>query len=320
MSRKLIVTIHELNEAQRAAIRDAAGRNGLEAEFYESNTEAKSAAAEAEVIFGNAPMLAKVAPKLRWLCTPSAGVNQYAAPGTFIAPDVMLTNSSGAYGVTIAEHILMVTLELMRRQPVYNGIVARREWYNDVPVRSIHGCRAALLGTGDIGREAAQRLRAFRPAKLTGVNLSGRNPEGIFDEVLTIDRLDEVLPETDLVILSLPGTPQTRNVLDARRLALLPDGAIIVNVGRGNSIDEAAIEAELRAGRLMAALDVFETEPLPRDSTLWDCPNLLLTPHSAGKMTLPHTVERIVGQFLEDLDRYGAGEPLRKRVDIARGY
>ena len=320
MSRKLIVTIHELNDAHRAAIRAAAEECGLEVEFYENNADALPAAAEAEIIFGNAPALAKAAPKLRWLCTPSAGVNQFAGPGAFLSPDAMLTNSSGAYGVTIAEHILMVTLELMRRQLVYNGVVARREWYNDEPEQSILGSRVALLGTGDIGQEAARRLRGFRPAKLIGVNTSGRNPDGLFDAVVTIDRLEEILPEVDLLILSLPGTPRTRNVLSGERLAMLRDGAIIVNVGRGNSIDEAALERELRAGRLLAGLDVFETEPLPADSTLWDCPNLLITPHSAGKMTLPHTVERIVGQFLEDLDRYCAGQPLKKRVDIGRGY
>ena len=320
MRRKLIATIHELTPAQRAAIDAAAKAHGFEAEFYENNDDARAAAAEAEIIFGNAPKLAKIAPRLRWLCTPSAGVNQFTAPGIFAAPDVQVTNSSGAYGVTIAEHIVMVTLELMRAQLTYRDIVAQRIWENDVPVRSIHGSRVALLGTGDIGQEAARRLRAFSPARLIGVNLRGRNPDGLFDEAQTIDQLDALLPGIDLVILSLPGTPQTKGLLSAERLALLPDGAIIVNVGRGNSIDEAALERELRAGRLQAALDVFETEPLPADSSLWDCPNLLITPHSAGKTTLPHTVERIASLFLADFERYCAGQPLAKRVDLSRGY
>lgn len=320
MARKLIVTINELTPEQVAAIRAAAERRGFQAEFFDTAAEAKAEAADAEIIFGNAPGLAKRAAKLRWLCTPSAGVNQFAGPDAFAAPDVLLTNSSGAYGVTISEHIVMVTLEVMRRQGEYSAIVARREWYNDLPVRSIYGCRAALLGTGDIGQETARRLRGFCPARIVGVNRSGGNPDGLFDEVFTIDRLDEVLPETDLIILSLPGTPQTRNLLDAARLGELPDGAIIVNVGRGNSIDEAALERELRAGRLSAALDVFGTEPLPPDATLWDCPNLLITPHSAGKMTLAHTAGRIVEMFLADFERYCDGLPLLQRVDMTRGY
>lgn len=264
--------------------------------------------------------LTAVAEKLRWVCTPSAGVNQFGVSGAFANPDAMLTNSSGAYGVTIAEHIVMVTLEIMRRQQEYNGIVARHEWVHDLPLRSIRDSRIALLGTGDIGREAAIRLRAFGPASMIGVNRSGKDDSGLFDSIVPQEKLDEVLPETDLLIISLPGTPQTEGMLNAERLAMMPDGAIIVNVGRGTVIDQAAIEKELRVGRLFAALDVFEKEPLKKDDPIWECPNLLLTPHVAGNMTLPHTVERIVELFLEDFVRYCKGEKLKQLVDIKQGY
>ena len=316
----MIVAIRELTPSQREAIRAAAESRGFEARFFETEDAALDAVAGAEVIFANAPQLARRAPKARWLCTPSAGVNQFAAPGTFASPDCVLSNSSGAYGVTISEHIVMVTLELMRRQQDYDAVVARRGWERGLPVRSIRGSRIMLLGTGDIGREAARRLRAFGPERIVGVNRSGRNPEGLFDAVVPVDRLDEALPEADLVVMSLPGTEEARNTLDARRLALLPEGAILVNVGRGNSIDEAALIERLREGRLMAALDVFNREPLPADSPLWDCSNLLITPHVAGNMTLPYTVERIAAMFLEDFERYCAGEPLKRAVDMKRGY
>ena len=119
--------------------------------------------------------------------------------------------------------------------------------------------------------------------------------------MLPREALEEVLPETDILILSLPGTKETRGLLDKAKLALLPDGALLINVGRGSALNEAALERELRAGRLRAALDVFEHEPLPEDSPLWGCPNLLITPHVAGNMTLPHTVERIVALFWRTL-------------------
>lgn len=320
MERMLIAAIHELTQAQREAIRAAAEPRGFEVRFYESNGAALQAAREAEVIFANAPELAQVAPKARWLCTPSAGVNQFTAPGTFASPDCVLSNSSGAYGVTIAEHVVMVCLELMRRQMDYNAVVARRDWLRTLPVRSIRGSRALLLGTGDIGQEVAKRLRAFGTERIVGVNRSGRDPGGLFDAVLPIGRLDEVLPTSDLVVLSLPGTREARHTLDAWRLSMLPEGTILVNVGRGNSIDEAALIGQLRAGRMKAALDVFDHEPLPADSPLWDCPNLLITPHVAGNMTLPYTVERIVAMFLEDFERYCAGEPLKRAVDLEKGY
>ena len=320
MSRKLIVSIAQLTEQHRADIRSAAAAHGFEVIFFENDAEALPALADTEIIFGQSAELAKNAPRLRWLCTPSAGVNQFTAPGTFTSADAVLTNSSGAYGVTIAEHIIMVTLELMRRQPEYEQIVSNREWTRNLAVRSIRDSRVTLLGTGDIGQEAAIRLRAFMPACIAGVNRGGKNPRGLFDRVLTQDQLNTVLPETDLLILSLPGTSETNQMIDEKRLSLLPDSSFLVNVGRGTAIDQQALERELRAGRLHAALDVFEQEPLPREDPLWDCPNLLITPHTAGNMTLAYTKNRIVSLFLEDFENYCAGRPLARQVSLKQGY
>ena len=320
IKRKMLVAIAALSEQHRSSIRQAAQERGFEAVFCDDDAQALLHAQEAEVIFSSSAALAPNAPHLRWQCTPSAGVNQFFAVDAFVSRAAALSNSSGAYGVTIAEHIVMLALEMLRCQPEYNAIVARREWRRNLPVRSIKNSRVTLLGTGDIGQEAAVRLRAFGPSCLTGVNRSGKNPNGLFDSVRQQEELDDVLPQTDLLIISLPGTAETQHMLHAARLALLPDGALIVNVGRGTVIDQAALEKELRAGRLRAALDVFESEPLPAKSTLWACPNLLITPHTAGNMTLPYTVERIVALFLEDFDRYCAGQPLQRQVDLKKGY
>ena len=320
MARKLVVAISELTDAQRQAIaRDAAAR-GFAALFFDDVEAALPALADAEVVFGQDARLAQNAPKLRWLCSPFAGVDNLLAPGVFASPDALLSNSSGAYGVTIAEHIIMVALIMLRRQLDYAAIAARRGWQRGLAVRSIYASRVTLLGTGDIGRETALRLRAFSPSRLTGVNRGGRDESGLFDRVLPREALEEVLPETDILILSLPGTKETRGLLDKAKLALLPDGALLINVGRGSALNEAALERELRAGRLRAALDVFEHEPLPEDSPLWGCPNLLITPHVAGNMTLPQTVERIVALFLEDFANYCEGRPLKRLVEREKGY
>ena len=302
-----MVAISELTDAQRQAIaRDAAAR-GFAALFFDDVEAALPALADAEVVFGQDARLAQNAPKLRWLCSPFAGVDNLLAPGVFASPDALLSNSSGAYGVTIAEHIIMVALIMLRRQLDYAAIAARRGWQRGLAVRSIYASRVTLLGTGDIGRETALRLRAFSPSRLTGVNRSGRDESGLFDRVLPREALEEVLPETDILILSLPGTKETRGLLDKAKLALLPDGALLINVGRGSALNEAA-------------LDVFEHEPLPEDSPLWGCPNLLITPHVAGNMTLPHTVERIVALFLEDFANYCEGRPLKRLVEREKGY
>lgn len=320
MERRLLVHIPKLTDAQRADIRAAAAARGFEALFCDDPGAALAAAADAEIIFSGNTSLLEAAHALRWMCLPSAGADQALAPMK-AHPEALLSNSSGAYGVTIAEHIVMVTLEMMRRQPEYQRLVAQRGWRRDLPVRSIRDSRIVLLGTGDIGREAALRLRAFGPKSITGINRRGRSPGDMFDAVMPLAALDQALPETDLLILSLPGTRETFHLLDERRLALLPDDAFIVNVGRGTVIDEVALERALRAGRFRgAALDVFEQEPLTANNALWDCPRLLITPHVAGNMTLPYTVSRIVALFLEDLENYCEGRPLARRVALDQGY
>ena len=321
MRRKMVVVLPVLGSEHCEQISLSAAAHGFDVSFFTEAQEALPALADAEVILGQSELLSRNAPKLRWLCTPSAGVNQFLSSDAFAEPNAMLSNSSGAYGVTIAEHIVMVTLELMRRQTEYNEIVSQRAWRRDLPIRSIHGSRITLLGTGDIGREAAVRLRAFSPHSLIGMNRSGRNPRNLFDRVITENELDSVLPDTDLLILSLPDTKDTRGILNAHRLALLPRDAFLVNVGRGSAIDQQALEALLRDGHLSgAALDVFEQEPVPVDSTLWTCPRLLITPHVAGNMTLDYTVEKIIAQFLEDFERYCSGLPPIHLVDRSIGY
>ena len=320
MSRRLVVVAPMLEKHHRAQIRSAAEKNGFEALFFEDKAQALPHLADAEILLSPSAALARHAPRLRWQCTPFAGVDPFIGGNVFVSPDAVLTNSSGAYGVTISEHVVMMILEILRRQAEYGEIVRRREWKRDLPVRSIKNSRITLLGTGDIGRETARRLRAFEPEWLLGVNRGGKNPQSMFDRVIPREEMDTVLPESDILIISLPGTPETHHMLDARRLALLPDQALIVNVGRGSVIDQAALEKELRSKRLHAALDVFEREPLPPDDPLCDCPNLLMSPHVAGNTTLPYTRDRIVSLFLEDFARYCAGQPLMRQVDLQRGY
>ena len=319
--RTIVTDIAQLTDAHRAAIEAAARAHGFEARFFDSEADALADAAGAELLFTGSLALVGAAKALKWLCVPSAGAEPYLPREVYGSPDAMLTNSSGAYGVTIAEHIVMVTLELMRHRQEYAGIVSQRRWERQLPIRSIRGSRVTLLGTGNIGAEAAHRLRAFGPASIVGLNRSGRHPGGDFDRVLPISALDDALPETDLLVMALPGTRETAGLMDRRRLMLLPGDAYIVNVGRGSAIDQAALLELMQGGHLAgAALDVFEREPIPADDPIWDCPRLLITPHCSGNMTLGYTVGRIVEQFLEDFGNYCAGRPMERLVDRERGY
>ena len=320
MNRKLAAAVAELTEEQRERIRLAAEKNGFEIRFISDPDREKEFLLEAEIVFGHLPQIARESTKLKWICTPYAGVDQFLTPDVFANPDALLTNSSGAYGVTIAEHTVMMLLYILRRQSEYREIVAERRWIRNLKIRSIKDSRITLLGTGDIGQETAKRLRAFLPACITGVNRSGNNPEGCFDRILTDRDWESALPETDILIISLPGTKDTFHMAGEKQLSLLPDGAVVINVGRGSVVDQKALIRELESGRLYAGLDVFEQEPLQPDDPVWNTRNLLITPHTAGNMTLDHTVRRIVEQFLEDLENYSKGKPLLHPVDRNRGY
>ena len=148
---------------------------------------------------------------------------------------------------------------------------------------------------------------AFAPASLLGVNRSGRAPGGLFDRVVPLQELDSLLPETDVLLVTLPLTDETRGMMDARRFALLKPGAVLVNIGRGPIVDEGALLAALRSGHLSgAAVDVFDVEPLPADSPLWDAPNLIITPHSSfigerDPQRLFEIVYRDTADWLNDL-------------------
>lgn len=327
MERKLVLAVKELTQQQKEEISKEAKKCGFQAEIYSiadaeprAGKEVLDAAKDAEVIFSSFPGLAAVAEKLKWYCTPYAGVEEFTRPGAFLSPDAILTNSSGAYGVTIAEHVVMVTLEILRREPEYRTFMSQKKWVRKLAIRSVCASRILLIGTGDIGREIAKRFRSFEPERIVGINRSGKKPAEYFDEVLSIDHLDEVLCEADLVVMAIPGIDANRHFMDAKRIARLKDGAVLVNVGRGSCIDQKALEAELRAGRISAALDVFEQEPIPEDASLWDCPNLRITPHISGDMTLPYTKERVVEMFLDNFRRYAKGEPLLRQIDLKKGY
>lgn len=320
MERRIVAVMPSLEPELRKQMRETAAALGFSVEFYETSADALVAMETAEILFGNVPELCAKAPRLKWASTSFAGVEPFLKPGTFAAEGAILTNASGAYGVTIAEHIVMVALEMMRREAEYREIVRAHDWKRDLGIRSLYGSRITMLGTGDIGRKTAVRLRGFMPACITGISRSGR-PVPEMDRTYRVDELERILPETDLLVMSLPGTPETTGIMNEARLRKLPADAYLINVGRGSAIDQKALEAILREGRLAgAALDVFETEPLPPEDSLWTCPRVHITTHTAGNSTLSHTRRFIVEMFLENLRRYAAHEPLNEVVNRELGY
>ena len=318
---KIIVISSALKKEHVDMIRQTAGKVNAETCFVTNEDEIPESFSDAEIVYGFGMKTAAKNKNLKWLCVPSAGVDFLLKPGMFANEDCIITNSAGAYGVTIAEHMIMVSLMMMRRMDVYYKSSLECEWAQKLPQRSLKDCFITVLGTGDIGSNFAKRAKAFEPECIVGVCRSGQCGEKAFDRIIKTDELDAILPKTELLVMCMPDTSETKNILSKERIGLLPDRAYVVNVGRGSAIDEDALADSLDAGKLAgAALDVFQTEPLPKESRLWNTKNLMITPHAAGNLTLTHTLDRNVEMFCEDLIAYAAGRPMKHLIDKKLGY
>lgn len=247
-----------------------------------------------------APELERM-PCLRVIQTMSAGVDWLRDR----VPDgVIVSNAEGAFDGPLAEWVVAAILASLRGLLTARDAQARGEWTSLVP-KELAGRTVVILGYGAIGSAVAERLRPFG-VEIVGIARTAR------DGVAGMDDIDRLLTSADILVDLLPHTAETDRMLDARRLALLPDGALIVNAGRGRTVDTAALVVEAGSGRISAALDVTDPEPLPSDHPLWAMPNVLITPHVAGDSAESDSrVWAIVGAQVR---RYLAGEPLANRV------
>lgn len=239
--------------------------------------------------------------RLRVIQTLSAGVDWLAGR---VPEHVMVCNARGVYDAPLAEWVVGAILAMQRGLVHARDAQARHAW-NEIEPPELSGRRVVVLGLGSIGTAIADRLRPFG-VEVIGV---GRMARG---DVRGLADLDELLPSAEILVNILPLTTESAGLLDARRLALLPDGALLVNAGRGRTIVTTALVEELRAGRLRAALDVHEMEPLPAAHPLWDLPNVLVSPHMAGES--PATTIRAFELAGDQVRRFAQGEPLINEV------
>ena len=260
--------------------------------------------------------LADRAPNLRWIHVIGAGV-EHLQPLDWLPREVTLTNNRGVHATKAGEYGLMALLMLNNRIPELVGDQLRhrfRERFSD----SIAGKTLLVVGAGHMGRAVA------RQAQRVGMRTIGvrrhPQPNPAFDVVHGPADLDELLPDCDFLLLTVPATPETQRLIDSRRLALLRPGAGVINMGRGSTLDPTALADALSEGRLAGAvIDVFETEPLPPSSPLWDVPNLIITPHVSSddrRAYVPLTLDLV----FENLGRLLADRPLLNQVDPVRGY
>lgn len=254
--------------------------------------------------------------RLRWLHVAAAGVDPVLCP-ELAASDAVLTNSRGIFEEPIAEYVLGLILAFVKDLPGTLAAQADRRWQHRETER-LAGRTVLVVGTGPIGRATGRLLRAAG-LRVAGVGRRGRRDDPDLGTVYPFEELAERLPAADFVVTVAPLTGQTAGMIDARALAAMRPTARLINVGRGGLVVTDDLIAALRAGTVAgAALDVFETEPLPADSPLWTMPNVLVSPHMSGDTIgwLPALAELFVANFL----RWQADMPLRNVVDKRLGY
>jgi len=265
----------------------------------------------------------RIAKKLKWIHSTSAGVGQLAYP-ELMASGIIVTNASGVFSVPMAEHTIGLILALARNFPDTVRQQDQKIWSQqalwDKPqhLTELNGTTLLIVGFGSIGREIAKRASALE-MQVIGVTRSGKGVLTHAQQIVAIEKLDEVLPQADFVVLATPETQQTKHLFNAQRLARMKPGARLINLGRGSAIEETALVHALETGHLGgAALDVTENEPLPVESPLWTARNLLITPHTSAISS--RLWQRETDLLVQLSERWFDGRELFNKVDLRKGY
>ena len=253
---------------------------------------------------------------LKWIQVSSIGVDQVPTKEV-LKRDIVVTNNRGGYSIPIGEFVVMRILEIMKNTKYFNSIQTNKRWRLTTDVLELYNKRVLILGTGTIGIEVAKRLKGFG-VEIIGVNTNGK-PVEFFDQTVSIRKLNDEVEKADILVLALPHTKDTDNILDEKMLRSMKKDSSIINVSRGNLIDEVALVELLEEGYFRGvALDVFKEEPLSEESLLWELDRVYITPHNSWVSEKRN--ERRLELILQNLKRYVEKEELLNMVNIERGY
>ena len=279
--------------------------------------------AEIVVAWSIRPEQIVAAKKLRWIHSPAAAVHLLIFP-ELVNSDIILTNAREVHGPVVAEHVIALIFALAKKIPASALLQAKHIWgqqilWDELPrVREVAGATLGIIGLGSIGRPVVKSAKALGMRVIAVREHPEKGSEGA-DAVFGPAQIDEVFRQADYIVLAAPVTASTKAIANAERLALMKPDACLINVGRGQLVNEPALATALRQKKIGgAALDVFPKEPLAADSPLWDVPNLLITPHTAA--LTDKLWERHYALFSENLRRYLSGQPLLAVVDKRKGY
>lgn len=326
----LLVTDYPFQKTDLERLRAALGHSGelLTARGEHGLADALAAHPEADVVCTFMPpeRLLDLAPHLRWLALASAGADRALRQAWSRGPNApLITTANGVHATNISEHVVSAMLLWARHWPELLKLQQERRWPDDAekpPLvgRELAGATLLIVGLGAIGRRLAHLGRAFGMRTLaTRRTLTAGESDPDVDALIAIERLDDALAEADYIALAVPSTPETHHLIGAEQLRRMKPGALLINIARGDVVDEQALIVALGAGRIGgAALDVFEREPLPPESPLWTAKNVMISPHISG--WTPRYSERLADLLIDNIARYRDGRPLRNLVDVTRGY
>ena len=301
--------------AKYVALIEAAGLQQLKIKATADVRSAEVLVARCNIILGDPLLVSELlasAEQLQWVQSSWAGVDDLCRPG--LRRNYILTGVKGIFGSLISEYVMTYLFVLERRIFTMRSNQLEKRW---LPLfyRPSQEITVGIIGLGSIGRHLARTARYFG-LRVIGLNRSGRACEDV-EKVFTADDLAGFLKQPDYIVLTLPDTPQTKNFINADVLKMMKSSVVLMNVGRGSTINEADLVYALREGVIGAAvLDVFASEPLAQDSPLWQLPNVYVTPHHAAT-SFP---DDIVGIFVDNYQRFIEKKPLRHVIDFDLGY
>lgn len=299
---KKVLVLTRLSDSQKERLEQSIP--GTAITYATFKTVSEEQLYEAEIIFGNPPpeKLAKL-PNLRLLQLRTAGSDKYDADG-ILPPNCNMISASGAYGVAVSEHMLALTLAFCKKLHLYRDNQQQSLWKDEGEVRSLSSMKVLVIGAGDIGTHYARLCKALGSYTI-GVKRSGGSPDEAFDEMHTLDELEQLLPKADAVAMALPYTKETNHFMDKHRLGLMKPGALLINGGRGKSVNQEDVLAALHSGHLGGFVtDVCDPEPLPASDPLWQEKNVILTPHIAGLFHLPKTLDLVLELGARNIKRF----------------
>lgn len=272
---------------------------------------------EAQIILGNPSSDLDIKKEhIKMIQLRSAGSDTFV---NRIHPNTLLCNASGCYGVPLSEHVLALLLALSKNIPVYIHHMDQHLWKNLHQGKEVFQSRVCIVGCGDLGSQTAKRLCSF-DCHITGIKRRNTKQLKYFDEIKTIDELDDIIGDMDTVILCLPHTKETNGLFNKERLLKMKKDAILINVGRGSAIIHDDLIEVLPYHLGGVGLDVTDPEPLPLEDPLWSNPKVLITPHSAGGFTWKSTRDKYIRLCLENVRRMTENRPCLNLVDLDSGY